>query len=395
MESRRNFIGQVATGVATGTFLTAADRVRAGIIGFGDRGAELANHIRACPNAELAAVSDVFNRHLERATSLGAAAYSDYRRMLDDRSIDAVIVATPQHLHAEQFCAALAAGKHVYQERTMAFTVEHARAMRTALGNSGRIVQVGHQACSSAQMSDVRHFLSDRRRMGRITAIRMDHFRNSPAGKPQWSRAARMTADVNARNVDWRAFLGDAPAREFDARRYVNWRLYSDYSGGSVSENMSQQIAFWYQALNLQIPRAASMRGGIYLWKDGREIPDTMTVALEQPEDLLITWNSGFGNNHPGIVEDVLGDHGTISRSHQVRYLPQKINRPEGNEMAGRLTSVPHAHMQNFFDAIRGAAKPNCPFETGYRVSIACRMALESHRLGRTVYWDAAKEEIV
>jgi len=145
----------------------------------------------------------------------------------------------------------------------------------------------------------------------------------------------------------------------------------------------------------LQIPRAASMRGGIYLWKDGREIPDTMTVALEQPEDLLITWNSGFGNNHPGIVEDVLGDHGTISRANQVRYLPQKINRPEGNEMAGRLTSVPHAHMQNFFDAIRGAAKPNCPFETGYRVSIACRMALESHRLGRTVYWDAAKEEIV
>lgn len=395
MESRRNFIGQVATGVASGTFLSASDRVRAGMIGFGDRGGELANHIRACGNADLAAVSDVFTKHLERARGLGFAAHADYRRMLEDKSIDAVIVATPQHLHAEHFCAALEAGKHVYVERTMAFTVGQAKAMRAAAQSAGRVVQVGHQACSSGQMSDAMQFLSDRRRMGRITAIRMEHFRNSPAGKPSWSRSSRLNAEVNEANVDWRAFLGDAAAREFDARRFVNWRLYADYSGGSVYENMSQQICFWFKALNLQVPRAASMSGGVFLWKDGREIPDTMTVAFEQPEELLITWNSGFGNNHPGIVEDVLGDHGTISRSNQIRYAPQKVNRPEAHEMAGRAAGVPHAHMRNFFDAVRGVAKPNCPFETGWRVSIACRMAIESHRLNRTVYWDAAKEEIV
>lgn len=395
MDSRRNFLGQVATGVATGTFLSAHDRVRAGIIGFGERGGELANHIRACSGADLVAVSDVFSLHLDRAAALGIAAHADCRRLLEDKSIDAVIVATPPHLHAEHFCAALAAGKHVYQERTMAFTLDDARRMRQAAQKSSHIVQIGHQACSSGHMSDVRQFLSDPRRMGRISAIRMDHFRNSPVGKPQWSRAAKLTPEVNPRNVDWRQFLGPAPSREFDARRFVNWRLYADYSGGSVSENMSQQICFWFKALNLQIPRAASMSGGMFLWKDGREIPDTMTVALELPEEILITWNSGFGNNHPGIVEDLLGDHGTISRSNQVRYTPQKINRPDGNEMAGRAAAVPHAHMQNFFDAIRGAAPVNCPFELGYRVSVACRMALESHRLSRTVYWDPAQEEIV
>jgi predicted dehydrogenase len=395
MDSRRNFIGQVATGVATGTFLAASDRVRAGIIGFGDRGAELANHIHACPNAELVAASDIFTGQKERAKGLGVAVYADYRRMLDDKSIDAVIVATPQHLHAEHFRAALGAGKHVYQERTMAFTVEHAKAMRSAFQRSGQVVQIGHQACSSGQMSDARQFLSEPRRMGRITAIQMDHFRNTPVGKPHWSRAARITPEVSAQNVDWRAFLGEAPAREFDARRLVNWRLYADYSGGSVQENMCQQLCFWYKALNLQIPRAATMTGGVFLWKDGREVPDTMTVALEQPEDILISWNSGFGNNQPGIGEDVLGDHGSISRSNQIRYAPQKINRPEGNEMTGRATSAPHAHMQNFFDAIRGVAQPNCPLDLGYRVSIACRMALESHRLSRTVSWDAIKEEIV
>src|SRR5215469_3163697 len=239
MESRRNFIGQVATGVASGTFLTANDRVRAAIIGFGDRGGELAHHIRASANAELVAVSDIFTAHLARARNLGLAAHPDYRALLDDPSIDAVIISTPPHLHAEHFCAALSAGKHVYVERTMAFTVGHAKAMRTVYQKSGRVVQVGHQACSSGQMSDALQFLSDRRRLGRITAIRMDHFRNSPAARPQWSRSSRINAEVNGANVDWRAFLGAAPQREFDARRFVNWRLYSDYSGGSVSENMS------------------------------------------------------------------------------------------------------------------------------------------------------------
>ncbi len=395
MESRRNFIGQVATGVASGTFLSAGERVRTGLIGFGDRGGELAHHLRASTHAELVAVSDIYTRHRERAQSLGVAAHADYRRLLDDRSIDAVMIATPQHLHAEHFCAALSAGKHVYVERTMAFTVEQAKRMRAAFQNSGRIVQVGHQACSSGQMEDALQFLSDRRRMGRITAIRMDHFRNAPAGRPPWSRPARLTPEVNARNVDWPAFLGEAPAREFEARRFVNWRLYADYSGGGVYENMSQQICFWYKALDLRIPRAAFMSGGVLLWKDGREVPDTMTVALEQPEGILISWNSGFGNNHPGIAEQALGDQGTLWRGNQIRYLPQKIRRSGGNEMAGRRSSAPQAHVQNFLDAIRGTAKPSCPFELGYRVSIACRMALESHRLQRAVRWDEAKEEIV
>jgi hypothetical protein len=128
----------------------------------------------------------------------------------------------------------------------------------------------------------------------------------------------------------------------------MNWRLFEDYSGGSVHENMSHQLSFWYKALNLQIPKAASMTGGVYLWKDGREVPDTMSVALEQPEEILINWTSGFGNNQPGVSEEVLGDLGTISRSTQVRYSPQKINRPDGNEMTGRSAHVPHVHMQNF-----------------------------------------------
>jgi predicted dehydrogenase len=404
MDSRRHFLGKVASGLGSlaavpRSVLGANERIRVGFIGFGDRATELLNHVRACPGAEVAAVSDIYTRQLERAASLapGIKVYREHNYILDDRSIDAVVIATPLHLHAGHFCAALDAGKHVYQEKTMAFTMEHARRMRTAFVNDAgkHTVQIGHQCCSSGHAADVRQFLSDPRRMGKITAIHMRMYRNTPQGKAPWSRTARITADMNPENVAWNSFLGEAPGREFDPQRYMNWRLYSDYSGGNVYESMTHQLCFWYKSLSLKIPSAATMNGGVYLWKDGREVPDTMSVTLEQPEEILISWTSGFGNSQPGIAEDILGENGALLRANQVRYVPQKITRPDGNEMTGHAASVPHAHMQNFLDAIRGATEINCPFDLGYRVSVAARMAVESYRLGRTVRWDAKKEEIV
>jgi hypothetical protein len=124
-----------------------------------------------------------------------------------------------------------------------------------------------------------------------------------------------------------------------------------------------------------------------------------MSVTIEQPEEMQITWVSGFGNNELGVSEEVLGDNGTISRSDRVSYLPQKMNRPDGTEMVGRATQTPQVHTQNFFECIRAAPgpgrEPNCPFELGFRVSIASRMAVDSYRLGRTLRWDPKIEEIV
>jgi hypothetical protein len=159
---------------------------------------------------------------------------------------------------------------------------------------------------------------------------------------------------------------------------------------------MCHQLSFWYKVLDLKIPRAVTMVGGIYLWKDGREVPDTMNVSMEHEEEILYTWDSGFGNDQLRITEDVLGDNGTISHTPQtIKYYPQRVNRKDGNEMTGVTRSDPKAHMQNFFDAVRGEKQPNCPFEIGFRISIACRMAVESYRQKRTVRWDPVKEEIV
>jgi predicted dehydrogenase len=286
------------------------------------------------------------------------------------------------------------AGKHVYQEKTMAFTVDHAKRMRAAYKKAGdkRIVQIGHQSCTSGHVADAMGF-TDPAKMGKITGIHMHMFRNTPHGKPQWSRP--VYPDVTPENVLWNSFLGDAPKHAFDANRYVNWRFFWDYSGGNFYENMCHQVAFWYKILNLQIPKTVVTTGGVYLWKDGREVPDTMNVSMVQPEEMLITWDSGFGNNALGSTEDILGTDGTVSRGQQIRYAPQKINRPDGTELVGQSKSTPAGHMQNFLDSIRGNATPNCPFELGYRVSIACRMAVDSYRQGKAVSWDAAKEQIV
>lgn len=401
MHSRRKFIGQMATGIAgtlaTGSVLGANDRIRLGLIGAGDRGMQLVREAITLPNAEVVAFADIYTKRLDDARKVVADAktYLDHRYLLDDKSIDAVFIATPQHLHAEHFIASLEAGKHVYQEKTMAFNVDHAKRMRAAYQKAGRrTVQIGHQSCSSGETLDATTFLNSGN-MGKITAIHAHMYRNTPHGKPQWSRP--VYPDMTPENIIWKSFLGPAPQHEFDANRYVNWRFFWDYSGGNVYENMCHQLAFWYKVMGLQIPKSVNMVGGIYLWKDGREVPDTMNVALEQPEEILFTWDSGFGNNELGSTEDVLGTDGTIARGQQIRYLPQKVNRPQGTEMAGTTrtgTNETKAHIQNFLDCVRSGAEPNCPFEVGFRVAIACRMAVDSYRQDRTLKWDAGREEI-
>ncbi|MGQ9634480.1 MAG: Gfo/Idh/MocA family oxidoreductase [Bryobacteraceae bacterium] len=400
MASRRQFISQVASGLAgtlaaPSSVLGANERLRLGLIGAGERGIQLLREALACGGVEPAAVADIYTRRLEtaRAAAPGARLFRDPQALLEDPSIDAVLIATPQHLHGAQCAAALEAAKHVYVEKVMAFTLEEARLIRSTLSRNRRcVLQVGHQVCSSGLMTDALSFLSSGK-VGKITAIHAHMFRNTPHGKPPWARP--VYSDMTPESLDWAQFLGNAPQRDFDPHRYANWRLYWDYSGGNVFEGLSQQLAFWYKALDLEVPTAATMTGGVFLWKDGREVPDTMSVSFRHAEQLLFNWDSGFGNSQPGSSEEVLGTDGAILRSQQIRYLPQKVNQPNGVEILGRARTEPNAHMRNFLESIRTGCAPACPFELGFRVSVACRMAVESYFRQRTVRWDPAQEQIL
>jgi len=399
MDSRRNFIGKMTGGFAGAITVPpgaagANSRIGFGVIGAGVRGQHLIREALGCPGTECVSVVDVYSARLEQASRLapGAGLHKDYRDLLAEPGVDAVLIATPQHLHREHFLAALDAGKHVYLERAAALTAADAKAMKTLReSRPDPVVQVGHQFCSSGLAEDARRFL-DAGWVGGITGIEANHYRNTPRGKPLWRQP--VYPDMTPANIDWRAFQGGAPDREFDAERFANWRLYWDYSGGGVHEAFSQQLAFWCRALPLGIPHEVVARGSTRLSGDGREAPDTMSVLMDYAEGFAFNWHSSCGNSHLGTGEYLLGSDGTIYRGQQIRYWPQKVNRPGGRETQGRTRTAPRAHMSNFLAAIRGQAQPACPFEMGYRVSIACAMAVASYREKRTVRWKPELEEI-
>ncbi len=414
MKSRREFMSQVLAGagalavsdtIASSRVLGANDRVRYALVGAGGRGQEILKAALTCPNTEFVAVSDIYTRRLEEVAKLApqAKSYKDFRRLLDDKSIDAVLIATPQHQHALQFVPALEAGKDVYQEKTMAFNPDHAKRMRKALQGSGRIVQIGIQSTSSDAVGRAREFLKPDQ-MGTITAIHSHHYRNAPYGG--WKRA--IPGDCDLQHFDWDAFQGEAPKCPFDPNRAINWRFFWDYSGGNMFENMVHQVGFWYKLMNLKIPVSVSMTGANYLSPD-MQVPDTMDVAMIQGEKLIFSWNSMFGNRYYGEGDDlILGNKGTIHKNEQdqVRYMPQDRRRhgakppEEGGAQAKSpdivgVSDITNLHMQNFFDCVRSRKEPNCPFEIGFRSAIACQMAVASYRQGRPVRWDEQREEIV
>ena len=397
MSTRRSFLATSGiSALAAQRAIGANDRIRIGIIGPGARGQEILKDALAVPNVELVYATDIYTARIREVQAIvpGVKTALDYRRMLDEKDIDAVLIATPQHLHCEHFTATLNANKHCYQEKTMAFTVDHAKRMSAVrLAHSKLTVQIGHQSCSFGQVADATSFLSGNK-LGKITMINANMYRNSAHDKPQWSRPIK--PDMTAENILWKSFLGESPDKPFDANRYINWRFFWEYSGGNVYENLCHQLSFWYKVMGLKIPSAVTMRGGIYLWKDGREVPDTMNVTMEHPEEILFSWNSGFGNDQLGSNEAILGTDGTVYKDgRSVKLIPQKVNKPDFAEQVGTTPSKNGAHMQNFFDCIRSGQETNCPFDVGFRVSIACRMAVDSYLKGKTLKWDGVREEIV
>jgi len=399
--NRREFITR-AIGTAAGTagalaapgrVLGANDRIRFALIGAGSRGKEIFRAAMKVPNAEAAAVADVYTRRLDevRAIVPGIQAHRDFRRVLDDKSIDAVLIATPQHQHVLNFVPAIQAGKDVYQEKTMAFNPGHAKRMRKAFQGSGRVVQIGMQMNSGEGIRKAKEWAG---RMGTITVVQAHHFRNAPYGG--WLR--QIPPDCDAEHVDWPAFEGEAAAHPFDPQRYMNWRFFWDYSGGNVFENMVHQVGFWFEALHLGIPEAVTMTGANYL-SPKMQVPDVMNVSMSLPEKVTFIWNSTFSNDYYGETQDyVFGTAGTLihKETDEVIFQPQKEKQAAASAAPqSEYLDFTDRHMRNFFDCVRTRKEPNSPFEIGFRAAIACQMACASYRRQATVRWDPGTEEIV
>jgi predicted dehydrogenase len=375
--------------------LAASDRIRYGIIGVGSRGQQDLKDAIACSNAECVAVADIYSRRRDEAKALvpNATMYDDPRRLLDRKDIDAVIIATPLFLHAKHMQMALAAGKDVYCEKTMTWNIAEANACLKAANASSQVVQIGVQHQSEGNHVDACNWIKQGL-LGKVTMVEAWMSRNSRHGEPQWRRA--IPSDCDPSHVNYSLFLDDRSKEAFNAEHFINWRLYWEFSGGNITENMVHQSAWIISALDLKLPVAATMMGGVFSEKDGRQVPDTIAVTLEYPNDLVVLWQSTFSNGHYGLGERFLGSNGTIehvagatdmvtgkSRS-GISYYPEAINNPDGKALVGESKGV--HHMQNWMDCIRSRnKKTNAPVEIGYLSAVAGHMANLSYRSKKRV----------
>jgi len=394
-QTRRTFLQQAAMGAAvlaypSATVLAANDRVRVGMIGVGDRGNDLLGQVLKLSNVEVVAMADVYSRRRDQAKSRvpGMQTFDDYRRLLDMKDIDGVIVASPLHVHVRHFMDTLAAGKDLYAEKTMTWSIPEADRCLAAAKSSDRVVQIGLQHESSGALVDAKRLIEDGS-VGKVTHVESWMSRNTPHGQGQWVRP--VPADCTAENVDWNAFLNGRPDRAFDPFKLINWRLFWEFSGGNCAENMVHQIAWIISALDLPLPSAAYMSGGVFSEKHGREVPDTIAVTLDFPKDIVVTWQSTFSNKHYELGDRILGSDGTLEHhfGEPIQYWPEKVNRPNGESMMG--TTHDQDHMKNWVDCIRSRALPNAPVEIGYRSAIAVHMSNLSYRNKRRITLEEAK----
>jgi predicted dehydrogenase len=405
--TRRDFIKKTALGTAA--FLTpklaanalgANDRVRIAMIGAGSRGQELLHQTLVTPGMQVVAIADVYTRRLDEAKQIipGVQTFADYRRVLDMKDIDGVMVASPLHIHARHFLDTVAAGKDLYAEKTLAWSIPEVEQCLQAAKKSNRVVQVGLQHQSSGSFTDAKKWVSDGM-VGKVTQVESWMSRNTPHGKGQWVRPA--PADCTAQNVDWKSFLNGRPDTGFDAFKFMNWRLYWMFSGGNITENMIHQMAWIMSVLDLPLPSAAYMSGGVFSEKDGRQVPDTIAVTVDFPNDIVVTWQSTFSNSRYGLGQRILGSDGAIEyvanandmitgkSEESIRYYPEEVNRPHGSLITGK--SPTQNHIANWIDCMRSRNTPNAPVELGYRSAVVAHMANLSYRQKRRITFEEAK----
>jgi predicted dehydrogenase len=364
---------------------------RVGVIGSGGRGRLLTREFREV-GANVPAVCDVYEANLQeglKAASSGAVSYTDYRRLLDNKSLDAVIVATPDHWHARMVIDAVEAGKDVYVEKPLCHTIEEGYDVIAAVRRTKRVVQVGTQRRS------LQLFHEGRRLMTKLGDVRLvtSHWLNHQKGLSNGQLAGKL---------DWNQWLGSAPKREVDPRRFFNWYYFWDYSGGLLIGQAAHMVDAiqWY--MNSREPSAVTCTGG-RVNLEGAEIPETAVLAMEFPEDYLATFTIGYKAMRYRTTNDQIAQyHGSAARLDVGREGYALYPESQDLEMKpsvhtlqpGSFSQATRDHIRNFLECIRTRKDPNATVEMGQATNIVLVMALKSLREGRRVRWNASQRRM-
>ena len=440
--SRRDFVklGGAAMAVAAapamsarayGRIVGANDRVSVGIVGCGDRmkggliPAFMANYKET--NFEIVAVSDIWNRRREEGSAfISKLSGSPVDPVVNNealyarKDIDAVMVATADFQHAQHGIQAVNAGRDAYVEKPTAHTMKDAREFLAAVEKTGKIVQVGTQRRSTPSYQKAYEYINSGK-FGDIVMVEMTWNVNQPG---RWRRPDVVPL-LKQEDTDWNRYLLDLPKVPFDARKYLEFRLFWPYSSGIPDQWLTHQIDTVHWFSGLPHPRSVVANGGVYLWKDGRKNWDTLTAVfdygpLDDPtKGFQVQYSSRFTNSAGGVKELYYSNAGMLDMDKQTvtptggltarsaaemkmqpNLLPSfslmdKVDKMQTDADTGGTDPQTSANVRNWMECVRSRKQPNANIHAGYSHSIALCMCVAAVQTGEKVTFDDKTQQVI
>jgi predicted dehydrogenase len=437
--NRRSFMENSGKGAVAIAAMTAApaflvakspnEVIGVGHVGCGVRGGQLVTMVAGEPergrpgieNTQIRAICDIYKPHLEKGVknsgNPAVTRYHEYEKMLEDKNIDAVIIATPDHWHAPMLIDAANAGKDIYVEKCWTRTLPEAKSMLKAIKYNSTVMQLGHDRSSSAAIQA--RELIKQNILGEITLVEIDTFRNRLRGSDEWrwygfyNIFERPDEEMVRANLDWKRYLGSAPYHPFSMERFWHWRCYWDYGTGISGDLLSHSFDYINYVLELGIPHACTTAGSINFLDDGRECPDTWHSIFQYPErKMSVLYSSSFNTEFSGSGlqgstlrgKDACMKLGArdfeVFAESNTQYKDKidsgeiKPSEPIARFDPAKTPSQP-SHMQDFFDCMRTRKQPKDNEDEAFVEAVVCIMSVESFFKKRTVTWDAERQEIV
>lgn len=393
--NRRRFVTGAAA-AAAGAFtmpakswarvMGANDRVRLGVIGTGSRGIQVMRVFHGNADAQVVALNDVYDTNLRQAREIAgadAASFTDYRALLESPTVDAVLIATPDHWHAPIAIAAARAGKDIYIEKPLTHQLEEGYAIAAAVRENGRVMQVGLQQRSGAHYLRAKQEYFDSGVIGKVTFVRTVWH-----GNTFHLRQPNFTAQPDG--LDWQAWVGPATPRPFNAHQFYNWRSYFDFGGGTITDLFNHwiDVAHWF--MGDDVPVAATAVGGIYHYPDGRTAPDTVNVLLEYPTNWTASFEATLVPGARGAFLEFNGTGGTLNITRgQYTFTPPGRAEPVVVPAEGSLED---AHVRDFIAKVRSRESPTSDVVSAHRSAVASHLGKEAYLRRERVVFDPEAE---
>jgi predicted dehydrogenase len=409
--SRRNFI-KTASVIAAGSVLPADvfsearrmkvgpnDKIHVGLIGARSQGySDLASFLKN-PEVECVALCDIDNSFLASRTSdiekLGFTKpklYTDYRKMLDDKDIDVVIIGTPDHWHCLQFVNSQEAGKHVYVEKPLGNSIAEINIMHQAAKKHGKMVQVGQWQRSQPHFVDAINYLKSGK-LGRIRTCKAWSY-------VDWKGAVPKVPDSAVpEGVDYNTWLGPAPKRPFNLNRFhFTWRWYWEYGNGLMTDWGVHLIDYILYGMGKTIPASVMAIGGKYAFPDDDMVtPDTMTAVYDF-RDFTMIWEHtigiGLGNWKRPHGMSYIGENGTLVLDRSGWEVVPEKQKIEAVPVQKNVGNGLDLHVRNFLDCLKNNTpeKLNAGIDIGRGVALVAQMGNIAYRTGEKVTWDDSKQ---